>query len=146
MPTIKMVSIRGSQKRPLPDATVIAPAPQDERLEVTVRLRPRTPLPKASDLLKPSSAPIPVLSHDEFNKNFGANQKDIVQIRKFAHANNLSVVRESVSRRSVMLSGTIEDFNNAFQVKLKTYAYPNGTYRGRTGSVKIPAYLAEIVE
>jgi hypothetical protein len=59
MPTTKMVAIRGSQKQPLPDSTEIAPAPRDERLEVTVRLRPKAPLPKASDMLKSSSAPIP---------------------------------------------------------------------------------------
>ena len=56
MPTTKMVLIRGSRKQPLPGATEIAPAPRDERLEVTVRLRPKTPLPKASDMLTASSA------------------------------------------------------------------------------------------
>src|SRR5262249_22202074 len=55
-------------------------------------------------------------------------------------------VRESSSRRSVMLSGTVEDFNKAFAVKLKTYSHASGTYRGRTGSVRIPAELAPIVE
>ncbi len=146
MTKVKMVSIPAIQKHPLPGATEIALAPTDERLEVTVRLRPRNPLPKASDMLKPSSAPYSILTHDEFNKKYGAIQKDIIQVRKFAKANKLSVVRESASRRSVMLSGTVEDFNRAFQVKLKTYDYPSGTYRGRTGSVKIPEYLAEIVE
>jgi kumamolisin len=141
-----MVLIRGSRKQPLPGATEIAPAPRDERLEVTVRLRPKTPLPKASAMLKASSAPIPTLSHEEFNKNYGANPRDVAQIRKFAKENSLSIVRESLSRRSVMLSGTVEEFNKAFQVKLKTYAYPKGTYRGRTGFVKIPEYLADIVE
>lgn len=45
-----------------------------------------------------------------------------------------------------MLSGTVENVNKAFQVELKTYNYPNGTYRGRVGPVRIPANLAQIVE
>jgi kumamolisin len=97
-------------------------------------------------MLKPSAAPTPILSHDEFDQRYGAAPKDIAQLRKFAKANNLSIVRESESRRSVMLSGTVENFNKAFQVALKTYSYPNGTYRGRVGPVRIPANLAQIVE
>ena len=31
-------------------------------------------------------------------------------------------------------------------MSLKTYAYPRGTYRGRTGSVQIPAELAPVIE
>jgi kumamolisin len=31
-------------------------------------------------------------------------------------------------------------------VSLQTYAYPQGTYRGRTGSIQIPAELAPVIE
>src|SRR5262249_10965325 len=141
-----MVPIPGSQKQPVEGATPIGPAPRDERLEVTLRLRPRSPLPKAADLLKPSAAPMEILSRDEFERRHGAAANDIAKIRKFAKANNLAVVRESSSRRSVILSGTVEDFNKAFAVRLKTYRHANGTYRGRTGPVRIPADLGEIVE
>jgi kumamolisin len=146
MPKTKMVAIPGSLKRPLPGATPIGPAPKDERLEVTIRLRSRKPLPSAADMLKPSTAALPILSHDEFEQSYGAAPKDIAAIRKFAKANNLAVVRESESRRSVILSGIVGDFNRAFKVTLKTYAYPKGTYRGRTGSINVPASLAQIVE
>jgi len=142
----RMVAIPGSQKKPLPNAKAIAPAPKDERLEVTVRLRPRTPLPSAADMLKPSAAPRQILSHEEFEQRYGATPKDIAQLRKFARANGLSIVRESQSRRSVMLAGTVESFNKAFGVKLQTYSHPDGTYRGRVGPVRIPASLAQIVE
>jgi len=142
----KMVFIRGSDKRPLPNAKSIGPAPKDERVEVTVRLRPRTPLPKAADLLTPSTTPRQILSHEEFESRHAADPKDIAQVRKFAQANGLLVVRESASRRSVMLSGTVEKLNKAFGVNLQTYNYPTGTYRGRTGKIKIPANLAKIVE
>jgi len=146
MASKKMVSIPGSRKQPLKNATVVAPAPSDERLEVTVRVRPRNPLPKAEDMLELSGAPLQQMTHDQYEESYGADAKDIALVRKFAQEHNLNVVRESAARRSVILAGTVADFNRAFGVSLKTYAYPNGTYRGRTGSIQIPAELAPVIE
>ena len=122
------------------------PAPSDERLEVTVRVRPKNALPNVLDMLKFSGAPPKQLTHEQYEDRYGADAKDLALVRKFAQENNFSVVRESVARRSVILSGTVVDFNRAFGVELKIYAYPRGTYRGRTGSVQIPAKLASVVE
>ncbi len=146
MASKKMVSIPGSQKQPLKDAYVVAPAPSDERLEVTVRVRPKNPLPKAADMLKFSGSPLEQLTHEQYEERYGADAKDLALVRKFAKEHNLSVVRESAARRSVILAGTVVDFNQAFGVNLQTYAYPQGTYRGRTGPVKIPAELATVIE
>ena len=146
MASKKMTSIPGSEKQPLPGAHVVAPAPSDERLEVTVRLRPKHALPKAQDMLKLSSVPLKQLTHAEYAERYGADVKDLALVRKFAKGYNLHVVRESVSRRSVILSGTVANFNRAFGVSLQVYAYPEGTYRGRTGPVQIPSELGAVVE
>ena len=146
MPTTKTIAIRGSNKKALPNATVIGPAPKDERVEVIIRLRPRKDLPKAKGMLRASAVPIPIISHEEFERQYGSTKKDFAAIRKFAKVHNLAVVRESSARRSAILSGTVENLNLAFGVSLKTYSYPNGTYRGRTGMVHIPAELGDIVE
>ena len=146
MSSKKTVALSGSEKQPLPDARIIAPAPPDERLEVTVRLRPRTPLPDASSLLQPSRDPAPIFTRQAYNARYGADPKDIARVRRFASANHLTVVRASAPRRSVMLSGTVADFNKAFNVDLHTYEYPGGTYRGRVGAIQVPAVLAPVVE
>jgi len=146
MPSKKMTSIPGSERQPLPGAHVVAPAPSDERFEVTVRVRPKNALPSAQEMLKLSSAPLEQLTHEQYEERYGAAKKDLALVKKFAEENNLSVVRESVPRRSVILAGTVADFNRAFGVSLKIYAYPAGTYRGRTGPVQIPAQLASVVE
>jgi kumamolisin len=146
MTSKKMISIPGSEKQPLPGAHVVAPAPSDEGLEVTVRVRPKNALPRAQDMLKLSSAPLEQLTHEQYEKRYGSDPKDFALVRKFAEQNNLSVVRESAPRRSVILSGTVAEFNRAFGVSLKIYAYPAGTYRGRTGPVQIPTELAAVVE
>jgi kumamolisin len=146
MPSKKMIAIPGSEKRVFRNAHVVAPAPSDERLEVTVRVRPKTELPSAQDMLKLSSAPLKPLTHAQYEKQYGADPKDLALVGKFAEEHNLSVVRESAARRTVILSGTVSDFNRAFEVSLNIYAYPAGTYRGREGSVSIPAELAPVVE
>jgi kumamolisin len=146
MASKRMTSIPGSEKEPLPGAHVVAPAPSDERFEVTVRVRPKNALPKAQGMLKLSSAPLKQLTHAQYEQRYGADAKDLALVRKFAQEHNLSVVRESASRRTVILSGTVADFSRAFGVSLQIYAYPEGTYRGRTGSVQIPAKLAPVVE
>src|ERR1700684_4177937 len=106
MASKKMVSIPGSQKKPLKDAQVVAPAPSDERFEVTVRVRPKNVLPDAQDMLKLSGVPSVQLTHEQYEEHYGADTKDLALVRKFAEEHNLSVVRESVARRSVILSGT----------------------------------------
>ena len=146
MASKKTVPIPGSEKQPVKNATVVAPSPSDERLEVTVRVRPKIALPNAQDMLKPSRAPLPQLTQAQYEEQYGADAKDLALVKKFAKDNNLNVVRESAARRSVILAGTVADFNKAFGVNLKTYAYARGTYRGRTGAIHIPADLAGVVE
>jgi kumamolisin len=146
MASNKMIPIPGSEKQPVRDARVVAPAPADERLEVTVRVRPKNPLPKAEDMLKLSGAPLQQLTHEEYEERYGADPKDLALIIKFAQEHNLNVVRESAARRTVILAGTVADFNRAFGVFLNTYAYPGGTYRGRTGLIQVPAEIVPVVE
>jgi kumamolisin len=146
MASKEMVDIPGSEKRPYKNARIVAPAPSDERLEITVRVRPKNPLPEAQDMLKLSKAPLKILTHDQYEALYGSDEKDLALVRKFAEEHNLSVVRESSSRRTVILSGTVPDFNRAFGVILNIYAYPDGTYRGRVGPVRIPSELSSVIE
>jgi len=146
MPRKRMVPIPGSEKKVHRNAREIAPAPSDERLEVTIRIRSRTALPNPQDMLKLSGAPLPQLTREQYEARHGASPKDIALVRKFAREHNLNVVRESAARCTVILAGTVADFNKAFGVSLETYAYPQGTYRGRVGAVKIPSELAGVIE
>ena len=146
MASSKYFTLPGSRKNPVEGAVAIAEAPRDEHLEVTVRLRPRTSLPKASDFLGMGSTPPPTITRAQFDRRHGASDADRAAVKKFAREHKLSVVRDSSERRTVILGGTVEQFETAFRVKLKTYEYPGGTYRGRTGSISIPTELRGIVE
>jgi hypothetical protein len=74
MASKKMVDLPGSTKVPYRDARAVAPAASDERLEVTLRIRPKTALPE-QNMLKLSSAPVQQLTHDEYEETYGATAK-----------------------------------------------------------------------
>jgi kumamolisin len=67
-------------------------------------------------------------------------------LRPSPNATGFTAVESSGARRSLVLSGTVAALSNAFGVVLEHYEHPHGSYRGRTGAVHVPAYLAPIVE
>jgi kumamolisin len=139
--------LTGSERQPMRGARSVGKADPSERLEVSVLLRFR-----GSDALKDRVAKLAKgeqpgrhLSREEFAQQFGADPADIAVVRQFANAHGLVVVEEDAARRTVVLSGTVAQFNNAFGVDLETFEHPGGTYRGRTGPVHLPDELNGVV-
>jgi kumamolisin len=141
--------IPGSEKQPLPGAQATGPVRPDERIEVTLRLRARTPLQAlATNGINDDTHPGQrrYLTRDEFATAHGADPQDIAKIGEFAKAHGMVVVSSDVARRSVQLSGDTKSMNDAFGVALQQYDHDGGTYRGRTGTISVSADLAGIVE
>jgi kumamolisin len=88
----------------------------------------------------------PHLSRTDYARRHGASQADRDAVREFAEAHGLAVVQEHAGRRTMVLSGTVAQFNDAFDVELQHCSHPGGTYRGRSGPVNIPAELVGIIE
>ncbi len=140
--------LNGSEKGALARARAIGPADLHERLEVSVIVRPQ-----AGDLLEErvsrltradrSGSP---LSREDFAAAHGASTTDLAAVKAFAHLHGLSVVQEHAARRTVVLSGTVARFSQAFGVELRRYEYPGGTYRGREGVIQIPEELGPIIK
>ena len=139
--------LTGSERQPMRGARAVGKADPSERLEVSVLLRFR-----GSDALKDRVArlakgerPDRHLSREEFAQQHGADPADIAKVRQFASAHGLTVVEEDAARRTVVLSGTVAQFNDAFEVDLQTFEHPGGTYRGRTGPIHLPDELQGVV-
>jgi kumamolisin len=81
------------------------------------------------------------LSRDNYQKNYGANKEDADKVEAFAHQHNLSTVEVSLARRSVILTGTVGDFESAFNTQIQVV----NNFRTLTEDIKIPADLAPIV-
>ena len=136
------VPVPGSEREPVPGSRAVDGAPADERIEVTVLVR-RKP---GTEALPSPGLVTERLSREEFDARYGADPADIQRVEGFAAAHGLEVVEASTARRSVVLSGTVEQMSVAFGVDLRRYEHPEaGTYRGRTGPVLVPPELADVV-
>jgi kumamolisin len=140
--------LTGSERQPLPGAKATGVADPTERLEVTVLLR-RQHAADLTNRVKKLSQRESVGGHldrKEFESQFGAHSADIDKVKAFAREHGLAVVQEHAGRRTVVLSGTVAQFNAAFGVKLQRYEYAGGSYRGREGAVQLPDQLQGVVE
>ena len=149
----------GSERSAAPDAELIGPTSASDCISVSVVLRRRPDGPAVPDLSSYLSTPPSQrrrLSEGEFAERYGAAEDDIARVREFAERNDLEVTEVNAARRTVELSGTVEQFSRAFAVELNQYRRPAperrgreeaGTefYRGREGFIHVPAALVEII-
>ncbi len=143
-----MHPLAGSERTPFRSATVMAECDPNESLQVTVLLRGRKfeRLGALAGEIAAGKKPETPLSREQFAREFGADPKDAAAVAEFAAANGLTVVSQDLARRTLLLSGTVAQFNRAFGVKMQRYRYEVGTYRGRTGSVYVPEEMSGVIE
>jgi kumamolisin len=151
IPTPKnRIPIPGSERSVLLGARVVGPADASERILVTVLVRRRPSSKGLTSMLEEMSTLKPVdrkhLSRKEFAVSHGADPRDLKKVEEFARNYGIKVVESNVAQRRVVLSGTVAAFSAAFGVTLDDYEHPGGAYRGRTGPVHVPEYLAPLIE
>jgi kumamolisin len=140
--------LKGSERSPLPGATLIGPADPQERLEVTVLLRQSATasLQARVERLNRGDYSVAPLTREAFAAAHGASTADIAAVKSFAAAHHLAVASADAARRTVVLSGTVENFSAAFGVELQNFEHESGAYRGRQGAVNLPPELQDIVQ
>ena len=144
----RLVGLPGTERLPVPGTRAIGPTPPDARVRVSIHLRARAALPDPMLFgAMPADARPATLSRAEFAERYGASPADIAGVRAFAEAAGLHVVEEHVARRTVIVEGTADAVQRAFDVRLSQFAHPDGTeYRGRVGPVHVPESLAHAVD
>ena len=94
----KHVPLSGSHRNAVPGSSVIGPAHPHERIEVTVRLRPRAPIPQAVKLeataARSSATERRYLTREQLAADHGASAEDIAKVVAFAKAHHLAVVAD----------------------------------------------------
>ena len=142
-------TIPGSERAPIAGARATGKVMADERIEVSVLVRPASgqrDLADSEALVDKPPAQRHYLSRDEFAKQHGAAAADIAKVAEFAKAHGLAVVEANAPRRTVVLSGTAAALGEAFGTTLQQFEHDGGTYRGRTGALSVPANLEGVVE
>ncbi|WP_375387282.1 MULTISPECIES: protease pro-enzyme activation domain-containing protein [Actinomycetes] len=143
------VPLPGSHRKAPADARRLEALPADERLEVTVVLRPRRGTAEPAAQQRFTSAEVrgrSYLSRDELAAATGADESDLQAVAAFAARQGLTVVGSDGPRRTVRLAGSATELQQAFGVELHRYEGVAGTFRGRVGAVHLPAELVERVQ
>src|ERR1035438_5643791 len=141
--------LEGSERHARRGARLVGTADANEKLSVSIRVRrqPGAPaLPDQEYWVKTPVGKRKFLSRAEFAARYGAAQTDLDRVAEFARSHQLSIREMSVSRRLVIVSGTVAQVSRAFSVELGRYESPTETYRGREGSIYVPNEIADIVE
>jgi kumamolisin len=112
---------------------------------VVLRRRARATMPKLEEFGYRQNNTRNYHTREEFGVLHGADPADIASIEAFAHDNGLTVSERSANRRSVVLKGTAANMQKAFGTTLAHYDTPAGGYRGRTGTLTIPANLTGVI-
>ncbi len=147
----RRVALLGSTRKSLPGQDA-GPADPNQQIEVTVFLRRGSSgsTGAAFPRVEQTSAQLPrkrkYLSREEFARAYGASAEDVEKVRAFASEYGLKVVSENRAQRTVKLSGTVQQFSEAFGANLRRCEHKTRTYYCRTGELTIPAELEPVVE
>jgi kumamolisin len=149
-PSRNRAALPGSSRKLVPGARVVGPNDPEEQIQVTIRVRSRAASGDLDKAVAALGATPPgqrtYLTPEQFTARYGANQKDMEKVAKFARDHQLTVVRSDRDQRTILISGTAAQLSSAFQVKLVRYSSPQGDYRGRLGPLHIPDNLQGIIE
>lgn len=143
----KLTEISGSERRPVRGARLIHNSHPDQTIEVSVRLRSKAE-GKRKELKSALEQPgFNHMSRSDYENAYGADPADLNQIKKFAHEYSLKMheTGTELARRTVLLTGTISNFQKAFNVELKEHKHPKGNFRGRVGTISVPTEYADII-
>ncbi|MFC1400016.1 MULTISPECIES: protease pro-enzyme activation domain-containing protein [Streptacidiphilus] len=143
------VALIGSERKMSKGQSLIGSADSHEKLTVTVQVRRHPNAAAAPDLAelgrqRPSRrAPV---DRKSVLAALGADPKDLDQVKQFAQQFKLKAEQADPAQRTIRLTGTVEQFNQAFGVQLKQYREGDRTFRSRQGSVHVPRHLQGVIE
>jgi kumamolisin len=132
--TTNYVPLRGSERSAPAGARRLDAVGPGESLEISVYLRPRTPL---AESMRSGRR----LTRSAYASLHGADPVDVDRLAAYAGSCGLRVERVELERRLVVLSGSAATHAKAFGTELHYYQRETKTFRGRIGAIQIPADL-----
>jgi kumamolisin len=137
------ITLAGSERTPIPGSQPLtepeATPDPNQYLIITVLIRRKQALPNS--VVRAGN-----LTREQLAADYGASTIDLQAVRRLAADYNLKVVDESALKRTMELSGTIQDLERAFGTQLLNVQVDNAVYRERTGPLTLPQDVAPIIE
>lgn len=139
-------TLPGTERTMPRDATLAGSIDANERTQVTVVVRPRTPPgPAAQALAAQPMAQRNYLDRATFVAEHGASPEDLAAVEGFARQAGLDVVETSAGRRSVVVAGPLAKLVAAFGADVRMVSAGGDTFRTRVGTLSVPRTLAGVV-
>ena len=88
----------------------------------------------------------PILGHDEYVYQFGAIKDEVILVADWATSNGLIVEEATINSATAKLSGTVEQFNNIFNISLQTVTEDGREYITHTGNITVPTDIDGVVD
>ena len=133
---VERAALRGSERNPISNAQPMGTPDPNAIISVTVLMRRRNAIPEG----KPE-----IISREEFAERFGADPADVLPIEQFASDNDLTAGSVDLGRRTVVLTGTVANMNEAFATELMLFQTPQGITRGRVGTLYVPVTVIDVI-
>jgi len=136
----------GSEKAAPTGAAPVQPTPPKSTVTVSVILKRKEPL-KINNRSGRSAGPVRV-SRAEYRRRYCADPDALKLIKAFAREFHLKVVPDPTAsiRRTVQLTGTAAQMQQAFGVTLSQKTIDGNQHRVREGGIHLPQSLIPIVE
>ena len=142
------VSIDGSEHPQVADHKLLGKTAPSETMKVTLILH-RKNANQLKDVnafaAASGGAPRKHLSHAEFAAQHGADPGDMKKVTDYFQSEGLKVVETNDARRSVVVEGTVDAVNKAFNVDMCNYESPRGMYRSHIGPAKLPGDIQPLI-
>jgi kumamolisin len=140
------IEVAGSERTIPAGAVEHGACDANELATVTVILRAKAPpAARAAELAAVDPQQREYVTRAAFAEQFGASESDIAAVERFAREAGLEIVSSSRARRSVELSGTIAVLAAAFGADVRSYRIDAREFRGRTGTLSVPASVAPMI-
>lgn len=135
--------IAGSHLAPPAAARAVGAVPQNQRIEISIYLRPRDQHQSQQTALTGSI--------DERRKQIAehrivAHRDDFRRVEEFVSRHGMTVTLVDPARRLIRAAGTPGSLEEAFGAKLALYEQDGHTYHARTGTLGVPSDLHGLVE
>jgi len=130
------VPLEGSRRYHRAGTEIRGRVDPQEWCDITVKLRPRNPLPQPDDVARMSA-----MTRQEFQEHHGANESDMQDVEQTFNALGLSLVSKDAASRRMKFTGTAETMERAFDTHLFRAVREDHVFRARTGDLRIPSNL-----
>lgn len=138
-------TLAGSERKRPVAIDDLGAADPNARTSVTILLHPAAGSDASTAHLASPLSERTYLSRDELAAQRGAPLDAMLAVERFALEAGLFIREADAARRSVVVEGTVAQLTAAFRVDVRRFRGTDGEYRGRVGTVQIPAELGNII-